>query len=562
MKFKGELRNPTLQKYYVTGSLEKKVENSALQKMLLKIKNGGMNTFLNDSELKDFAKGMRDSFKSEGLINTDDSLTATGKDVVNTGKSWRGLQGAFFFTVLDYNGEQYLLDAELVNEQNIKNSDGKVIVDFQNTVQSFSFKENEYQTTDSSIRNIESDPNWAEAKIQPAQSSVEFSFDYETETCAVDVSWKDGNKDKKCSFVTTEKSCFAILKRWDALDLLKEREKEEGVFEFSNNDRKSIQLAVTSEDKLLNKDWLDSFFDTGNFTFTRINLNNNATCEISDVCLYIDSNDEKTTDALLNKYLLRKAESSYLGYSEVGYLVNEFHDLFTSPDGNKPACPSVMQTTEEIYNGLVKRAKQIYVENPTIHLHLQAFIDLSPENTIKPYIEKESTINLTNRQISFDDLVGTMFGSDRNVKEIFIFSKYTAANGRNARAVNLFAQSVSLHFGVKPVLFTTEVSPSSNKNFVKSDRFWYEEMKKVVTVKAKPVAEIKSIHDRYYKVVRADGRIEWYVLTGELDSLRFENDHPRIRENVSVYEKGTVKEMTFSKIKQARKFELVPSFLC
>ena len=65
------------------------------------------------------------------------------------------------------------------------------------------------------------------------------------------------------------------------------------------------------------------------------------------------------------------------------------------------------------------------------------------------------------------------------------------------------------------------------------------------------VLQLVNIHDRYYKVVRTDGRIEWYVLTGELDSLRFKNDYPRIREDVSAKEQGTVKEMTFAKIKQA-----------
>ncbi|MBP5434437.1 hypothetical protein J6Z39_01310 [bacterium] len=558
MKFKGELRTPVLQKYYITGSLEKKVDNSALQKMIRKIKDGGMNAFLNDSELKNFAKGMRTSFKAEGLINADDSLTSAGEEIVTSGKAWRGLQGAFFFTVLEYDGIPYLLDAELVDEQNIKNpKDGKLIVDFQNTERSVDFEDKEYNTADSTIRNIESDSNWAKSTFQPSQSSVKFSFDYETETCTVDVSWKDGEKNKKCAFVTTEESCFSILKRYEALELLKERENNEGVFEFLNQDRKSIRLAVTSEDQLLNKDWLESFFDAGSFTFKRIVFRDNKTtsCEISDVCLYIDDDETETTYALLNEYLLRKAETSYLGYSEVGHLVNKFQDLFTSPDENTQACPQIMKTTEKIYTGLVERAKQTYSENPIAYLHLQAFMDLSPENTIKPYIEKESTVNLTNQSISFYDLVEKVFGSERNVKEIFMLSKYTAANGRNARAINLFAQSVSSHFGVKPVIITTkekeEVSPRNDRNFAESDRHWFCEMEKVVTVKEKPRTEIKSIHDRYYKVVRTDGKVEWYVLTGELDSLRFKNDYPRIREDVFAKEQGTVKEMTFAKIKQA-----------
>ena len=45
--------------------------------------------------------------------------------------------------------------------------------------------------------------------------------------------------------------------------------------------------------------------------------------------------------------------------------------------------------------------------------------------------------------------------------------------------------------------------------------------------------------------------MEWWVLTSELDSLRFESDSGRIREDVTISEKGTVKEMTFSRIKRA-----------
>lgn len=61
---------------------------------------------------------------------------------------------------------------------------------------------------------------------------------------------------------------------------------------------------------------------------------------------------------------------------------------------------------------------------------------------------------------------------------------------------------------------------------------------------------LKDIHDRYFKITRSDGSIEWRVMTGELDTIRFENDAPRIREDIRCDEKGKVKEMTVSKIKQ------------
>ena len=126
MKYVGNLSNPEIHTYYVTGSLEQKNDNKALQKMLRKIKDGGMNAFLNDKELGKFAKGLQSSFVSDGFINKDNTLTSSGNEILETGKSWHGLEGAFFITVLEYNGEPYLLAAELVNDMNVNNQgDGK-----------------------------------------------------------------------------------------------------------------------------------------------------------------------------------------------------------------------------------------------------------------------------------------------------------------------------------------------------------------------------------------------------------------------------------------------------
>lgn len=118
MKLKGCLKNSNVHTYYVTGSLEKKADNQPLQKMLKKIKEGGMNTFLNDSDLKKFAQGLKCSFEQNGYINEDGSLTAIGDDIVETGKSWCSLQGAFLLTVLEYDKKVYLLNAEPVNDKN------------------------------------------------------------------------------------------------------------------------------------------------------------------------------------------------------------------------------------------------------------------------------------------------------------------------------------------------------------------------------------------------------------------------------------------------------------
>ena len=546
MKLTGKLINPDIHTYYVTGSLEQKVDNQPLRKMLRKIKEGCMNGFLNDPELGNFAHGLKDSFDRDGYINKDDSLTPSGEDIVKTGKSWHSLQGAFLLTVLKYNGKVYLLDAEPVKDKH-KPTDN-FIRDFFDKNE---FKDEEYVGI---FRKIKTDEKWADWENQPKNVSVDFCFDYTKSECTVNVEFNDKSRE----FTTTETNDFFIINRAKAMKLLEEREKEENVFAFASQDTTAVQICVSEVKDIEGKSWLQKFFEIGKFYLPvkDENLSKEAKITLENICLYIQDQDDKTAEMLLTEYLLRKAENSYLGYEETGHFINAFQNLFVSPDGNKPACPPIMKGTKEIYNELVRRAKDIAGEKPTAYLHLQAFIDLLPENTIKPYIEKEYAVNLSNQNISFDELVTKVFGNERNIKSVSVFSKYTATNGRNARAFILFAESVEKHFGVPTTVITTDDVSSPSNTYKERDDDWFkkiEQYRNISLIKRKK-NDIKDIHDRYYKVVRTDDSIteivEWWVMTGELDSLRFENDTPRIREDITYKEKGRVKEMTFSKIKQ------------
>lgn len=567
MKLTGQIKDFSIKKYYVTGSLKQKIENKALQNMLLKIKNGGMNAFLNDKELNRFAKGLKESFEADGYINSDNSLTSFGEDIVSSGKSWKGLKGAFFFTVLEYKeAVPYLLDVELVGDRSLENGKStKDLVDFQKTSPARCFTEDKYVSVDSEFREIETDEQWAVCREQPKNCSVRFSFDYEDEVCEINVKYQSGQKDKSCKFFASEHSKFAIIELNDALNLLEAKETSEGIFDYSRQDRKSLRLSISKSAKFYGKTWFSSFFKTGSFYFENVDFESNTNCKIEDVHLYIDTEDSLTAELFLQEYLIKKAEIQYLGYEETGHLVNDFQNLFTSPDGKSPASPAIMKDTKEIYNQLVERAKENSSENPVPYLHLQAYIDLSPSDTLKPYIEKETAVNLSNQTLNFSELVKNIFGQERNIKSIQAFSKYTASNGRNARAFMLFAESIAQNYGIKSTLITTkeEVRPNANSAFRESDQKWFSKMKtsKHIHILEKPVNEIKSIHDRYYKVIKNDGREEWWVMTGELDSLRFENDNPRIRDDISINETGIVKEMTFAKIKKQGVPEIVTKLM-
>lgn len=548
MRLEGELTRPSIKKYYATGTLEQKMVNKPLQQMLKKIQDGGMNEFLNDKELGQFAGGLQENFQKEGYLNKDDTLTPSGEDVVTSGKAWRGLQGAFSFTVLEYQGKAYLLDAVLVEEYNRDiNPHDRCPYKFNEVYSAVDEKE---------FRNVQLDQNWAEYKQDVQSPSVKFVYEYDTDECMVRACWKDSGKDYKISFTTTDKSDFVIIKENDAQELLKEREESEGVFEFSYQYNKSIQIVVQDSSELDEKNWIKDFFKKGCFDFDNILLDRNeGIATIKDICLYIEQEDTNSMLVLLQEFLLDKARTSYLGYEEVGRLVNEFQELFTSPYEKCPSCPPIMEDTKSIYNMLVERAKEAYEKNDSVpYLHLQAYIDLSPEDTKKPYMELTAPVNLTNKELSFEKLVQEVFGCERTIESVCLLSKYTSSNGRNARAITLFAKSIAQCFGASTRLVTTksEMRPSNNQEYRGSDQKWYKKMKECVHLKVveKKLEEIKDIHDRYFMISRTDGSVEWWTLTGELDSLRFNNDTPRIRKDITITTEGRVKEMTFAKIKK------------
>ena len=551
MKLKGKLIEPKISRYYVTGSIEENIKNDALKDILQIIKQGGKNALLNNKDLKNFAENMLLKFKEQEYLKPDDTLTVLGEEIIENGKVWRGFKGTFCITVLKYQGKHYLLNAELHEKES-----GDVNYERQPNI-TFDFKDKKYfGNKGKEFRNIEFEPYVAEYDEQPVSSSVEFEYDYESKKCDVKVKWECQKENFEANFKTEESSLFYIIKEYEAMELLHKCENNEGVFKFSNQDTKSIEIVAKSKsiNDLNEKKWLDSFFEKRTFSFNEIPEENDKEYCIEDVCLYINPNDKETTNILLCNYLLRKAEKSYLGYDEIGRLITEFQNLFTSSDDKSLPCSPITEKVERIYNKLVEQAEDIKETNPIPYLHLQAYIDLSPNDIIKPYIEKEYTKDFSNKEISFYDLVNECFdGKKRNIKTVGIFSKYTVSNGRNARNMMLFAKSFQ-KFGVEKILLITtneEVRPNKNNKFRDSDQKFFEKMKnyKGIKLQVEKASNIKDIHDRYYKIVRDDGTIEWWKMTAELDQLKFENDSPNIREDITSETKGTVGEMTFSKIK-------------
>ena len=546
MRCDGTLNNPEIRKYYVTGELEKKKDATPLCELLKTIRDRGMNALLNNDELKPFAEGMCSNFVAERYINEDGTLAAEGNEIVNSGKAWRGLKGAFFFTILRYEGRPYLLDVELAQDSKAS---------FKNSPERMPLEDKEYVSSESAFRNIETDPKWASCKEQPTPDEVRFSFDYKTEQCDVTVKWHDGAKSKQCKFKTTKESKFRILSTESALEHLNKFEEDQRIFEFSYQDRDSIRVKVEDMGSLENAAWIKPFFERGTFNSQRMQTADYS-YQIDDIRLYVSQQDEKTVSAFLNEYLLRAAEEIYLGHDEVGRLVSSFRELFSAPDGKGYGCPTISKNSKDVYRDLLAHAKKLAKEKkrPLAYLRLQAFADLSPEDTIRPYIEQDKVINFTGQKLSFDDIVKQVFGSKRDIKSVCILSKFTATNARNARAYMLFADSIANICGAKLNLVTTseEVRPKENKKAQEIDQNWFKKMRKSrnIQILEKPARHLRSVHDRYIKVTKNDGTIEWWVMTGELETLQFDNDFPAVREDIGTDMKGTIKELTVSKIQE------------
>ena len=82
----------------VTGEITSLENNEPLAMMLDKIYSDGMQYFLQDEQLSNFAKGLANSFREEGLLSGD-TVTSAGLEIIETKKSWKKLQGQFKITV-------------------------------------------------------------------------------------------------------------------------------------------------------------------------------------------------------------------------------------------------------------------------------------------------------------------------------------------------------------------------------------------------------------------------------------------------------------------------------
>lgn len=539
----GKLTNPVIRKYYVTGSVQAKERNTGLQKMLQKIKAGGINEFLNDEELKSFARGMVQSFKDDNLLNANNTLTAEGEDIAKTGRAWKTLSGAFIVTVFHYGRENFLLDCQAVRGK--KDGNGKEReYDFEST-EHLAFSQEDYRTNITEFRALDFDSNFA---LQGASSpagmivapAVKFRYDYQTQKCAVTVQLMEGSEEWKIE--TDENSSFQIINSARAWNAIRGIESTECFTADENNpDALTVHAADEEHYALIDK-YFNEFCSEGCFTYNA--SDKNIECKVSGIHAIIDDGDKATLDFLLDKFLMRRAREAYLGYEETGRLAANFLRLFDS-------APNIEGSGQDIYSRLVQKAEEVKEDDPVPYLHLKAYIDLNPSGTIKPYRVEAKVKDLSGASISMEDVVQSVFGDERRITAVKTMSKYTAENPWNARNFLLFAECVHKKYSTKLTLIT---SGTQNKNpqYKEENEKWAERIKssKYIDLVLKDARVLQEIHDRYFKAELENGEGQWWKLSAELDKLEYDGDRPRIREDITSGTQGTATEMTWMPIAQ------------
>lgn len=540
MTIKGKIRSPEVFTYYVTGSLEERCKNTALQGMLKKIKDGGKNAFLNNEQLKPFAEGMLNSFKSEGLLNQDDTLTSYGEEIIKSGKSWKTLKGAFFSTVFHHSDNDFLLKCAPVSRENTgKKSDEELF----SNISKLHFTEDLFKTDKTEFRKIDFNENAAK-QTDPLNPSVTFEFDFETRESLITAQVNSGKENYKIT--TNDHSVFYIVNLAKAYQWLEKLEKK-GVFDIDENETRGVFIKFADKAGFSSvSNYCEQFFGTGSFS---ISVEDELYhYEITDIGLAVK--DEDTRDILLMEYLLQKAESEYLGYNEVGKLVNDFQDLFFE-------IPAIEKSSNEIYAHLQEEARNRASENAAPYLHLMAYADLSPDKTLRPYICDNQVYDFSGQDACMDDIVRSLLGDKRDIKSVTTMSKYTAENPWNARNIMLFAESLHNKYGITLNLITHFETSEKNAKFKTENKQWENKLRNYdfITVRDKSKTDLQEIHDRYFKVVRdtENGeQSEWWILSGELDKLDFgdRGSGKKIREDIKTDTQGEVTEMRFMKIKE------------
>ena len=496
----------------VTGEITSLENNEPLAMMLDKIHSDGIQCFLKDEQLSNFAKGLVNSFREEGLLSGD-TVTSAGLEIIETKKSWKKLQGQFKITVAFQDKFFYLVE---LNPNFDGDTSGYTIKKMP-----IEFIGNYSNNFGRCVKNIKFDTNWYISS--PSTVEMDSCYDYVKNKNIYELIYND----KKYSFDENEHT-FKLYDSYNAKDRLVSAIQLYGGLSVAGVNVSINEFDITN---LLMKGVIDSVLKKGYFDYKTDKY------EIDEIRLNVSN--EKLSKQLLLEYLLSKAETTYLGYGQITSLISEFYPLFNE-------CVFVSDSTSQIYGQLIDLAKN---RKSIAYLRLLAYRDLLPDEISRDF--ELSTRDFSNSKMSMNEIVNGIIGSSSNIKAVKMATQYACKNIGISRNALLFAKSLKRIYNVQLTFITCKDEDASENALTFFRRLKHDQSVLFKEVGKNEIA--RKIHDRYILIEKDDGSNDWYKMSGELDAIRYVNDfingepNEKISEDTPAY----IKEMTVSKLDES-----------
>lgn len=481
------------------GSFESKIENKPFSNMLETMEKNGLNYYMNQNNipLKKFAKKLIE----DKIFSDSFELSSVGKEIVKTNRSWERLEGCFKITYIEYADKYYLIDYSLCEEKfNYNNFKTEKNINFVSSIKSKEFKTNK----GIQIKEIKLKENIRPINTKPIELIVEYN--------SIDCTHKFSIPNLKTEFIANERDYFTI---YDSSKLNVELhnclDSEDDIFHIDDLNKVYLKRIPQT----INNDYLNIFFKNSNFTaYHNSILIENVGMSVKENCKEIFIN-----------YLMKYQSHKFINNYEINVLLSDFYRFFET-------CPLIETPSNELLEDLKTSCSAS--EKKELFLRMATCNDLNRESKYNK--SNNGITNLNGEFISLLDFVNIICRNKlKEIKEIKINSKFIYKNLQIARNIDCFADALSFACNAKlTIIVPSEVNKSNNNSFIK--RLQNKESVKFVK------ADLRFIHDRYFKVIKKDETSYFVKATNELDCFMFDNDNYRNLRSINKDDMGTIKE--------------------
>ncbi len=495
-------KSAIIKTFLVQGVLDTYQPDKALSNVLNNIGKIGFDGI----EVPDaFRHGLKFYLENSGYI-FNGRLTPLGQNIAETGSLWKTLEGRFVVSVLFCSEKQYLWSCSVLSDD----YRDRVLADTDDSISLpdiYTIDGRKYTNFDfGRIRKL----------IEAKETEIRIVYDYPNRSVTYECE----------SRKFTNPGNFQLLSDTDADNILKTLA---GRYDF-----------LTAEDGVLK---CFSIPGPVNESIVRnilirkdchLEPVSNESARLEDITFELSSSE--VVDRLFAQYIRICSENEYCPKHYLPSLFSDFSSIF-----------SIVCERGTDFGTLYARA----LEESTgkSRLRLQACIDLNPDSDGGSREMSE----LSGEYISANDLADKLIGNLKNVKSVSCISKFISLNTKIVQNTALLAKAINEKYGIPLTIITCRWSTRRTAD-EKSKSFEDFANLDSVVLRYYPEAELRTVHDRYYRIEAADETV-WVKMTNELDALQFETGEP------TVSTVCRVKELTLVRICEKSIPEFVKKFM-